>query len=105
MNTAPFTLRVRDLCACVSLKEREIRELVANGVIAPLDHEAAEWEFDPAVRAVVARAVLLHRDLQLDWHGVAMALHLLHEIEGLRAENTRLRQRLAHLEPPGAGEH
>lgn len=98
MTTTTFTLRVADLCARASLEEPDVREIVASGIIAPRDHAAPEWEFDPDVTALLARAVRLHRDLHLDWPGVALALQLLQEIEALRRENQLLRQRLGRLE-------
>lgn len=98
MPTAHLTLRVHDLTERVSLGEAEIREIVSCGIIEPLDIDAEEWEFAPEATALAARAVRLHQDLHLDWHGVALALHLLHEIDGLRRENQQLRQRLARFE-------
>lgn len=98
MSSATFTLRVADLCERVSLAEPEVREIVACGILTPRDHAAEEWEFDPEAPALAARAVRLHRDLHLDWPGVALALQLLQEIDALRRENQLLRQRLARHE-------
>jgi chaperone modulatory protein CbpM len=48
--------------------------------------------------AQITRAVRLHRELQVDWAGIALALELLNELEGLRRENETLRRRLERLE-------
>lgn len=102
MSTPPLTLRVADLCERVSLDEPEVREIVACGILTPRGHaahEAAhEWEFEPEATALAARALRLHRDLHLDWPGVALALQLLQEIDALRRENQLLRQRLTRHE-------
>lgn len=98
MSSSRLTLRVDDLCDRVSVAAPEVREMVACGIISPLDSNADDWEFDPGATAQLARAVRLQRDLHLDWQGVALALHLLQEIEALRLENRDLRQRLARHE-------
>lgn len=98
MNTVQVTLRVRELSERVALPETEVNEIVAYGIIEPRDSHAREWEFDPEAAEVAARAARLHRDLDIDWPGVALALDLLHEIEELRRENHRLRLRVGRFE-------
>jgi chaperone modulatory protein CbpM len=43
------------------------------------------------------KAVRLHRDLDVDWVGVALAIILLDEVEQLREKNRRLQRRLSRF--------
>jgi chaperone modulatory protein CbpM len=98
MNTAQIRLRVTELCERVALPEDELKEIVAYGIIEPRDSHAREWEFEPEMAELAARAARLHRDLQIDWAGVALALDLLEELDALRRENHRLKMRLGRFE-------
>ncbi len=90
------TLTLTELAHQVSLPEATLTEIVELGIIEPqvVDHG---WRFDETVILVVSRARRLHRDLGIDWGGVALALELLDEIDNLRQENQRLRQRLTRF--------
>jgi len=68
-------------------------DIVEVGIIEPMQH-GDDWHFDEQVVLLVTRASRLHQDLGIDWNGVALALQLLEEVESLRRENQRLRQRL-----------
>lgn len=69
--------------ACGSDREW-VLELVAEGVIAPADEARREWRFHGSSlkRARIARR--LHRDLDVNVSGIALALDLLDEIGTLR---------------------
>lgn len=98
MSTLQISVRIDELCERLALPEDEMLEIVAHDIVSPLDPDSERWQFDPASVAVIARAVRLHRDLEIDWSGVALALDLLTEIEQLRRDNQRLRQRLERFE-------
>lgn len=98
MNSGHVTLRVRELCERVALPEADVKEIVSYGIIEPRDSHAREWEFEPEMAELAARAARLHRDLDIDWPGVALALDLLRELETLRRENHRLKLRLGRFE-------
>ena len=72
--------------------------IVEHGILAPQrGKRPAEWHFDTGALHRARRAVRLRRELELDWAATALALHLLDEVEELRRENQRLRQRLARF--------
>lgn len=95
-----ITLCSNDLCEQIEITEQELVEIVTHGIVKPRDLQANEWQFDAEVVAIVARANRLRRDLQINWSGVALALDLLDEVEGLRRENALLRRRLERFEEP-----
>ena len=87
-------LLLEELCELSGLSERELRELVDHGVLAPVDSGAGHWRFS-ADRLVVARSARrLREDFELDSHGVALALTLLERVRALEAELRDLRARL-----------
>jgi chaperone modulatory protein CbpM len=43
---------------------------------------------------VTKKAQRLHADLDIDWSGIALALHLIEEVERLREDNMRLKRQL-----------
>lgn len=92
-------LSFQDLCRSAELPEQTLAELVEYGIVEPQLMGAGgqapqDWWFDAAALASAKRATRLRRDLDIEWAGVALALQLLGELDQLRAENLRLRQRL-----------
>lgn len=90
-------LTVTELCHHTGISPDDIQEIIALGVIVPLERETEEWFFDDDAIIVIHRAVKLHRELALDWHGIAIALTLLDENERLKQENKQLRQQLTRF--------
>ena len=93
-----LTIRADELCQRVSLSVTELHEIVAHGIVEPCEVRNEEWMFAPEVLATLTRATRLHRDLHIDWPGVALALELLESLEAARRENEALRQRLGRHE-------
>lgn len=106
------TLTLTEVCRRVSLPEHAVIEIVEVGIVrpvagspmagtpaagAPAAGSARAWRFDDQTLVVLSRAARLHEDLALDWHGVALALDLLEELDTLRRENEQLRQRLSRF--------
>jgi len=71
--------------------------MIEEGILSPHEDTAGEWRFELQMIFTARRAVRLHRDLEIDWCGIALALELLDELEQLRDENRILRQRLARF--------
>ena len=77
------------LCRAVRVDERVLLTWVDEGVLQPLGGSGASLRFrgESLKRARVASR--LSRDLELDAHGLALALDLLDEIDALRARLAR----------------
>jgi hypothetical protein len=73
------------------LSDAELTELVDDGALVPVDPAAPSWSFT-AYSAVVARtAGRLHRDFDLDAHGLAVVLRFVAKIEELERQLRALR--------------
>ena len=90
--TTIFTMT--ELCHHTGVSKEELQEIVELGVIEPVEITTQEWFFNDDAVVVVHRALKLHRELALDWHGIAIALTLLDENERLKQDNKQLRQQL-----------
>ncbi len=78
-------LTFTELCRACGAGEEHVRAWIAEGVLEPAGELPADWRFtgNALRRARLARH--LARDLEINAAGVALALDLLEEIEGLRA--------------------
>ena len=65
-----FTLT--DVCHRLQVSESLCVELVEYGIVSPVGPRPAEWTFDLEMLSSMQRAMRLHRDLELDWSGVAL---------------------------------
>jgi chaperone modulatory protein CbpM len=87
-----------DLCESVSINEELLLELIAHGIVAPIEGELREeWLFNVSAVNIASKATRIHRDLAIDWADIALVLNLLEEVETLHAENTLLKQRLSRF--------
>ena len=93
-----ITICTEELCQRISVTLTEVREIVAHGIIEPANSDPDDWQFAPETATLAARAVRLHRDLQIDWPGVALVLELLDDLQHLKRENSRLLRRLQRFE-------
>jgi len=73
-----------ELCRMCHASEDFVLELVAEGVIEPEGPERAHWRFTGRSVYRTQVALRLHRDLDVNLPGVALALDLLEEIRRLR---------------------
>ena len=81
---------IDELCVTCSQTSSWVVELVEEGVIEPIDPTESQWRFRGPNVARAQVAVRLQRDLQVNTPGIALALDLLDEIQGLRARLDRL---------------
>jgi len=82
---------IEDLCRSCSVQREMIVALIEEGVLMPVNADAAAYRFPGVSVRLVIKAVRLQRDLDLNIPGIALALELMEEIE-------RLRDRLRVLE-------
>ncbi len=73
-----------DLCRLCAADTAVIVELVEEGILPPIVGTAPAWAFEGAALSRARRALRLHRDLQINLAGVALALDLMDEIDMLR---------------------
>jgi chaperone modulatory protein CbpM len=88
-----------ELCDVTELTSHIVIEVVEHGIVEPRGNDPASWVFDIEMITVTKKAVRLHRDLGIDWTGIALAINLLDEVELLRLENEELKRRLERFTP------
>lgn len=88
------TLGVEQVCMVVEISRHELIQVIELGIVEPPGNTPEEWVFDLGMLSVLRRAQRLHRQLEVSWPGIALAMQLLEKVEQLQAENERLRQRL-----------
>ena len=92
-----FEFSLEEMCELSGLAEREIRELVDYGVLAPSDAQRQRWTFSADWLPVARSASRLRNDFELDAHALALTLTLLERIRDLEAEVRDLRAKLPHV--------
>ncbi len=97
-DTHQEILSLNELCEVTLMPEDIIVEIVEHGIVEPLGREPENWQFDLHMVVITRKALRLHRDLEIDWSGIAFALSLIDEIEQLREQNDCLSQRLSRFE-------
>jgi chaperone modulatory protein CbpM len=76
----------RQLIEVSGLPEMELRELVDDGALMPVDMAAPSWSFDAHALVLARTAGRLRRELDLDAHALAVVLRFVERIEELEAE-------------------
>ena len=90
-------LSFSELCLQEGLTENIVIEIIEQGIVEPLGDSPGEWLFSPSMLVVTKKAARLHRDLDVNWAGIALAIELLHQVEGLREKNRYLERRLSRF--------
>jgi len=96
-NNIQFTLQ--ELCQVTDLPSATVIEIVEQGIIEPVGRDPESWVFNTQMIVVTKKAQRLHRDLGIDWSGIALALCLIDELEQLREKNLRLQSQLSKFVP------
>ncbi|MGQ9426267.1 chaperone modulator CbpM [Gilvimarinus sp. F26214L] len=91
-------ITTHELCQQADVSLESLQEMVAHGIAEPEGQEPSAWSFTFEYVYTVRRAARLHRDLGINWNGVALVLQLLEERDLLQAENRSLRKRLERFE-------
>lgn len=93
---AEYSLHISltELCEYTNMPVETIVEFVEYGILEPQGRSEETWVFSAETVQITHRAIRLHRDLGMNWAGVALALDLMSEREILRRENEALKNRL-----------
>jgi chaperone modulatory protein CbpM len=83
-------LTLFDLCQACTTQGDVIIALVDEGVLTPVGHTPEYWRFTGVHMHRARVAVRLQRDLGINLAGAALALHLMDEMETLRAQLRRM---------------
>lgn len=78
---------VDDLCEICGIETSLLQDLIQYEILVPIENKPGEWEFDMEQLKRLRTALRLQRDLELNLAGVALVLHLLEEMEELRARS------------------
>jgi len=85
------------LIAASGLTKEEIDELVATGVIVPVDHSAESYSFQIRFINTAKKARRLRDDFELDLHGIALAMTLMQRIDALVTQLDALNAQLGSV--------
>ncbi len=86
-----------EICERCGLHAEIITEMVAYGIVTPIEPTQTRWQFTAAALLRLQSAQRLQRDLELNLPGIALSLELLDEVESLRGEIAALKHRLQQL--------
>lgn len=93
----PSYLSFTEVCLQTDVAEETVFEIIEQGIVEPIGASPDEWLFSPTMLILTKKAVRMHRDLHVDWTGIALALELLGEVEQLREQNRNLERRLGRF--------
>lgn len=79
-----------ELCRACAVDAERVLEMVEIGLLEPRGGRRADWRFSGLALYRAQTALRLHRDLQVNLAGAALALDLLDEIRLLRRRLGRL---------------
>ncbi|UTW04916.1 chaperone modulatory protein CbpM [Amphritea atlantica] len=91
-------LSFTEVCLQTGVAENTVVEIIEQGIVEPIGDSPGEWRFSPAMLIQTKKAVRLHRDLDVNWAGIALAIELLNELEELQEQNRYLQRRLKRFE-------
>jgi chaperone modulatory protein CbpM len=88
-----IVLTLAQLVEQSDLPEMELRALVDEGALTPIDPQAASWTFTASWVVVARTAGRLRRDFELDAHSLSVVLRYAQRVEALEAELRALHAR------------
>jgi chaperone modulatory protein CbpM len=90
-------LDLEQFCAASDIEIEIVVEIVEIGIIEPRGSSPDDWLFDTDMLSTTQRAMRLHRDLDINWSGIALALDLIQERDSLRRQLAYLQQQLSRF--------
>lgn len=94
MTEYSLYINLNELCQYTDTPEATIIEFVEHGILEPQGESEETWVFSVETVRITQQAQRLHRDLGVNWAGVALALELMSQRESLQQENQTLKNRL-----------
>ncbi|WP_299729645.1 chaperone modulator CbpM [uncultured Endozoicomonas sp.] len=88
-----------EVCLRTGATKETVIEIIEQGIVEPSGTSAEEWQFSPTMLLITNKAVRLHRELDVDWPGIALAMDLLRKLDQLKHENRHLKRRLSRFTP------
>jgi chaperone modulatory protein CbpM len=79
-----------ELCRVCHTDIDVVIEMVDYGLLEPKGHSSEDWSFNVNDFRRLQKALRLHRDLEINLAGVALALDLMEELDLLRKKIRRL---------------
>ena len=83
-----------EICEQTGVAAGTVIEIIEQGIVDPIGVSPDDWHFSPYMVIITKKAVRMHRDLEINWAGIALAIELLEEIEEIREKNRCLQRRL-----------
>ncbi|MBN9287846.1 MAG: hypothetical protein BGO43_03100 [Gammaproteobacteria bacterium 39-13] len=80
-ESATYTLR--EIVEISDVEEKIIIEMIQHGILSPQGQTLQQWVFISSDLIRFKKAWRLHRDLNINWEGISLALELLDEINEL----------------------
>lgn len=88
-----MTYSFAELCERCALSPAELIAMVQEGLLQPRGEAPEDWVFPGSALRRLRAALLLHRRMEVNLPGVALALDLLDELRRLRAHVEALEHR------------
>jgi chaperone modulatory protein CbpM len=92
LQDASVTYTITDIQTLCVVDTKVIEEMVLHGILEPQGTTTQTWVFEYSALSRTQKALRLHRDLEINWQGIALALELLEEVQELRQALIVLKQ-------------
>ncbi len=92
--TEDTALTLEEICEIYEIKSMMIREMIDYDIVEPRGSNPDEWMFDMAQIKKLRTALRLQRDFEINLAGIALVLHLLEQMDDLRARTELLDKHL-----------
>lgn len=92
--TEDVSLSLEEVCEICEIQAAMMREMIAYEIIEPRGSVPEEWLFDMAQLKRLRTALRLQRDFELNLAGISLVLHLLEQMDDMRAKTTLLDKHL-----------
>jgi hypothetical protein len=92
-----YEFSLEELARLSGVPEAELHEWVDEGVLVPIDPQAAQWSFGADRLVTIRMACRLRQDFELEPHDMALVVALLDRVHALESEVRDLRAKLPRV--------